>query len=366
VLSLENIGGVQQVFTEYIESVGSDSGIEHYAFSPNAVDNYYKSSCAVSLRSVKGMLRFMDLSRRPDNIVHLYNNASRKVNFALKFISAKVVYHERGRAWNISSVDKDIYSYLIDRSSFFIANSNATRLLMKLKFGLDEEQIQVVHNGIVDRGYCSRMREQSDVFKVGFIGRLNTPKGVEALVGVSKRIGKLKDVELSIAGDGPMLDYLKNNSGVNTFFHGRVGDPQLFISNLDVLIVPSIREPLGNVCIEAGMVSVPVIASNIDGIPEIVRNNEDGILLDPKKELDQKILGYGTTVIPEWVVSPNQATLIRPAGLDPDEVVDAIMRLKRDEDLRARLGKSLRRRVQTEFSIERYSNDLDGIYRFVR
>ena len=43
---------------------------------------------------------------------------------------------------------------------------------------------------------------------------------------------------------------------------------------MNVIVVPSIREPLGNVIIESGFVSKPVIASKVDGIPETITNNK--------------------------------------------------------------------------------------------
>ena len=51
---------------------------------------------------------------------------------------------------------------------------------------------------------------------------------------------------------------------------------KFFFKQINLLIVPSIREPFGNIILEAGICKVPVIASCIDGIPEIIDNNVNG------------------------------------------------------------------------------------------
>ena len=69
---------------------------------------------------------------------------------------------------------------------------------------------------------------------------------------------------------------------------GRVKDPYDFLKQIDLLIVPSIREPFGNICIEAGLCKTPVLASNIDGIPEIIKHNFSGELITPTDNLTVK------------------------------------------------------------------------------
>ena len=71
-------------------------------------------------------------------------------------------------------------------------------------------------------------------------------------------------------------------------FVGNIIQPLNFIKNLDILVVPSIREPLGIVNIEAGLCKVPVIASNIDGIPEVIKHNYSGLLINTTKYFNQK------------------------------------------------------------------------------
>ena len=64
------------------------------------------------------------------------------------------------------------------------------------------------------------------------------------------------------------------------------------------MIVPSIREPLGIVILQAALAKVPVIASWVDGIPEIIKKNF-GILIKPTKKIDSKIFKYSKINKPE-------------------------------------------------------------------
>ena len=83
-----------------------------------------------------------------------------------------------------------------------------------------------------------------------------------------------ENIKLVIAGEGVLEHMLKKNAAKlnNVQFIGRVKNPYLFMNKVSLLVVPSIREPLGNVCLEAGLCKVPVLATNVDGLPEIIEN----------------------------------------------------------------------------------------------
>lgn len=117
-----------------------------------------------------------------------------------------------------------------------------------------------------------------------FVGRLSKIKGVDILVNALSGIDK-KYWRLSILGDGPKEEFLKklvddNNLSQNIIFYGYQEEVKNFYASHDVLIVPSSRESFGRVIIEAMQFAIPVIASNIDGPSEIIKDGEDGILFE--------------------------------------------------------------------------------------
>jgi glycosyltransferase involved in cell wall biosynthesis len=121
---------------------------------------------------------------------------------------------------------------------------------------------------------------------VGYLGRLDPRKGVEDVCRAAATV----DAEFLIAGapllaDESYVDELKklaqDSAPGKVRFLGPVSDPWEFLSRLDVLVVPSRREPWGRVAAEALIAGVPVIAADTGGLPEIVRDGVDGCLYHP-------------------------------------------------------------------------------------
>jgi glycosyltransferase involved in cell wall biosynthesis len=159
-----------------------------------------------------------------------------------------------------------------------------------------------------------------------------------------------------------MLEYLEKLAlGLSNVFFVGVKNPINFMCSVDIIIVPSIREPLGNVIIEAGFCKKAVIASNIDGIPEII-NNISGILLTPREPISLNDIPLNATPFPELVVNPNTMKLQMPLELNCDDLVNAIEKLRNNPLLRLDFGKSLNETVLEKFTLEEYFNNIHKIY----
>jgi glycosyltransferase involved in cell wall biosynthesis len=123
--------------------------------------------------------------------------------------------------------------------------------------------------------------------RVVFIGLLAPQKGVRTLVEAAERI-RTPGAQLVLVGDGPErsdVEDLARRLGVAdrvhvTGFvpHDRV--PSVFAS-ADVLVLPSLYEELGTVLVEAIHAGLPVVASRVDGIPEVVEDGITGLLVTP-------------------------------------------------------------------------------------
>lgn len=121
-----------------------------------------------------------------------------------------------------------------------------------------------------------------------FVGRLTKEKGIEYLISAAENI----DAEIFIIGGGPYKKYLQNYTKIsevtNVHFLGYFGREYLselkeFYSRADVLVVPSIvDESLGLVILEAMAANTPVVASNKGGIPLVVKDGKNGILVRAK------------------------------------------------------------------------------------
>lgn len=127
-----------------------------------------------------------------------------------------------------------------------------------------------------------------------FLGRLDEGKGIKYLVDTFRKISD-NHIELVIAGKGEYEEYIKGVAKIDKRikykgFMNETGIEEL-LYNSDVLIIPSLwEEPFGRVIIEAYKFAMPVIGSNIGGIPEII-NDKTGILVEKgsESELQQAI-----------------------------------------------------------------------------
>jgi glycosyltransferase involved in cell wall biosynthesis len=368
-LSLVGIGGVQQSFVPYLQQVLKNSHFKHNVYGMHELDENYKDIEKYYTNinaSLFNKLKFLYFLYSKKNIVHFYNNlGSHSVNKLLKFItSSNIIFHERGTVWNAKDEDKEVYLSNASKAKIILANSNASKIMLSKRFGIDENKIKVVYNGFLSKYDDFIPKDESrysDKFSVGYIGRLDTPKGVHVLIETAKF---LADYSFFIAGTGTLESMLKDLAiGYdNIHFVGRIKEPLEFISKMDLIVVPSIREPLGNTVIEAGYCKKPVIASNVDGIAEIVENGVSGILLEPKNKLSIKELPKDSVPIPNVVVNPQTKQLQEPKEIDCNELCKAIKELEGNTLLRKEYGKKLYEVIKERFTIENYFAELEQIY----
>ena len=168
---------------------------------------------------------------------------------------------------------------------------------------------------------------------VTFIGRLEAWKGVRTFLQVAKLVtAEIQDVRFLVAGEGSLRhDLERNSSDINVKFLGQVHhqDVPRVLAETAVLVLPSYMEGLPTVCLEALASAVPVVASNVGGTSEIVRNEETGFLFE--------------------------------AG-DAPSCAKAVLRLLSDERLRRKMGRNGRRLVQTSYSWETVVRRIETIY----
>jgi len=369
-ISLTGIGGVQQSFLPYFKVALSRSKFKHVIFGLHKIDKEYDSIESYYTNLTQNYFKlfyFVYQVFSKQTIIHFYNNLGSKQVYRLLNIipSTNIIFHERGTIWNANMKDQKNYVQNALRAKIILANSNATKIMLSEKFGIDESKIYVLYNGFLSSSskYLPKNNVRySETFSVGYIGRLDTPKGVHILI---KAATYLKEYNFYIAGDGAWKDLLIQQAEgySNIYFLGRVSDPLEFIEQMDIIVVPSIREPLGNTVIEAGFCKKAVIASNVDGIPEIVENKISGILLNPKNNLSIKKLPLNAVPIPDVVVDPISKSLVSAKEIDAHELCESIKFLETNNETRLAYGNELHKKVLNTFSIENYFDKLESIYK---
>ena len=366
-VGLSGVGGVQRNFSEYMKlEIISDNEYRHTIYTLGRVDDQYQFSTNIlNILELKNLLSLIFDLISKSKIVHFYNNlTSIKVAFFLFFIPVtNLIIHERGSAWNLPSKRGFILKFIAWKSNLIITNSTATKTLVEKKFGISNSKIKVVYNG-VNTSIISKKKllENKETFFIGFLGRLDTPKGIHTLISAMHNL-KHENIKLVIAGDGPLRQDLMNRARNlnNVQFIGRVSNPHNFFNTISLLVVPSIREPLGNVCIEAGLYKVPVVASYIDGIPEIIDNYISGELIKPTQPVTD--LGVENSIpMPEYVVNPIDHELTQPMQIDPSELADRILFLSKNPCKLSQYANKLHKNIINNFSIENYRKHLNNIY----
>lgn len=185
-----------------------------------------------------------------------------------------------------------------------IAISEAVSDHLREDFGVSEENIRVIHNGIdVDRfkNPCLSGRQENLDIKielrknlglgkgsvVGIIARLSDVKGHIYLIRAMKTVlEKMPEAQLLIVGEGKMEKQLVNltkslNIEKNVFFVPKISNTNEVLSIMDLFVMPSLKEGLGLALMEAMAAGVAVIGSEVGGIKTLIQNGFNGILVKP-------------------------------------------------------------------------------------
>lgn len=123
----------------------------------------------------------------------------------------------------------------------------------------------------------------NDAFVVVSTGRIIEEKGFDVLEKVIRKIGVKKDLYFVIVGDGNFKEQMSYNlkSFSNVIFTGYRKDVLNILSESDSFVLCTKHETLGNSIIEALYSKLPVIVSNVGGIPEYVLDGQNGFLVNP-------------------------------------------------------------------------------------
>lgn len=194
-----------------------------------------------------------------------------------------------------------------------------------------KNKLVVIYNGIPNFKLRERVNE---ALTVGTIAELHKIKGLDVLLNAWSRFIKNREAKLVIIGDGEEKENLGNmakNLGISSsvIFKGYVDDARSFLPLFDIFCLPSRSEAMPYVLLEAGFAELPVVASAVGGIPEIIESGSNGILVPPE---NSEVL-FSTLVL-----------------------------LANDVELRKRLGANLKASIEEKFSFEEMSKKTFALY----
>ena len=228
-----------------------------------------------------------------------------------------------------------------------IAISNQVKQHLIKDFGVDERNVVLIHSGIDTQKYKTLgILEKENLKKeigikqnhlvVGSAGRFSTVKGLDYfLKAIPHVLKEHENVTFLLIGYGRDEERLRKISkdlklGDKLIFYNPEKDIGYYLGVLDVFIAPSIQEGLGLSILEAQAQQIPVIASNVGGIPDIIDDKVTGVLVEPR---------------------------------DSIALSSAIVRLLYDARLREYIQKNAYYRVVDQFSLYKMIKQTEGVYR---
>jgi glycosyltransferase involved in cell wall biosynthesis len=165
-----------------------------------------------------------------------------------------------------------------------------------LAAGVSEQRCLLIENGIDTQNFSRtlepgeakrRLGIPADRLVIGAVGRLSAEKGFDLLIqAVDRLLAQGLDIELRIAGDGdqvgPLHDLIASLGRQDRVrLLGYCPEPLGLYQAMDVFALSSLREGLPNVLLEAMALEVPVVATRVAGIPRLIVDGENGLLVEP-------------------------------------------------------------------------------------
>ncbi len=184
------------------------------------------------------------------------------------------------------------------RTDTMVASSQAVRQSF-IQRGIRPAKIAVIHNSVdlarfeaVDWEAARRATRRAfgwdeSHFVLGTVARLERVKGLDRLIEAAKMVVEaIPQARVLVVGDGPQRkDLLSQVHHLelreHCIFAGLRSDVPQILPAFDLFVLPSLSEALGIAAIEALASGVPVVASRVDGVPEVVIHGETGLLVPP-------------------------------------------------------------------------------------
>ncbi len=194
-----------------------------------------------------------------------------------------------------------------------------------------KNKLVVIHNGLK---LFELKPSENHEFTVGAISELHKIKGLDILLKAWKKFIGNHSAKLVIMGAGEEKNNLEKlaedlNILDSVVFKGFVDNARSQLSLFDIFVMPSRSEAMPYALLEAGFASLPVIASSVGGIPEVIENEKNGLLVE-KENIEQ--------------------------------LASALSRLVDDVDLRNKLGTNLKQTITTKFSFEKMIRETFALY----
>jgi glycosyltransferase involved in cell wall biosynthesis len=297
----------------------------------------------VAIRSEIGLISFFHLFSilrrvRPDVIAFNTPRAVLIGTLASRLAStrARIIFRRVNFPLRKSPFTRFKYTWGID---CIVAISESIRLQLQV-CGIPLSKIKTIYEGMDLSLYPRRVPStpipaQRPVV-VGTVAHLSREKGLKYLIEAASLIPNVREkIRFVVVGDGECHQELKEQvkqRGLEDIFHfaGFHSDTSKFMKSFDIFALPSLSEGLSSAILEAMASSLPIVATEVGGIPELVKNEENGLLVAPG---------------------------------NPSALALAIQQLSAHPEEARRMGERGRERMELQFTLERKIRETEDLCR---
>jgi len=292
-----------------------------------------------SLNRVQRVRRIVqELRQHPPLILqsqHFHMNLY--VTAAARWLRLREVGALRSDAYNeVRSIGGWAGRWSLNKPRFLAANSRAA-MDNAIEMGVPSDRLFLLPNVLDTDQFCPPKVRLGKPVKLLWVGRLSQEKRADRFIRlVAATQGRAGEAcHGVIAGDGPDRAALEKQAEAlgllpaKIEFRGRVTDMKPVYQECDILLLTSDREGTPNVILEGMSAGLPVVATRVGGVPEIVQEGKAGFLAEPNQE---------------------------------EQLVEALVNLVDNAVLRKDMGQMARANVLSQFSVERLADYLEQLY----
>lgn len=306
-------GGVDRYLRMLLKYMDREQFENIVVFSQNFNKNDYESIVdgyetvqmyrSIGIYDVKSVFQIRKLIKeyQPDIVYAHSSKAGAVGRLADIGLKNKCIYNPHGWAFNMrcSKIKKLLYTFIEKIAAHFcdkiVCISDAEKQSALENKICAKSKLQVIYNGIDIQEYENKKSSgltrrkigiPENAFVVGMVGRLSQQKAPDVFVKMAVQVKKnISNAYFIIVGSGEMEEKIKNYAAANgigksLLVTGWVDEPMDYIELFDVACLLSRWEGFGLVLPEYMMAGKPIVATNVDAIPEIIHDEENGFLVE--------------------------------------------------------------------------------------
>jgi len=282
---------------------------------------------------------------------HIWNPASCRYAYtAAKKTSTPLIITEHD-PFRLSPIKQALKKRQLKNTKKIISISKQNEKLLKELYPEHAKKLHTILNGIdttwwqsqllgfterdIKEVKISQFHARKDTLIIISVAALHERKGINYLIEAMPKItSEFPNVKLVIVGEGPERTKLeklikKLDQERHIQLLGHINSTAPLMKSANIFCLPSKREAFGLVNLEAMITGLPIVATKVGGIPEIIEDNENGILIEPENS---------------------------------EAIAEALKKLVKSESLREKLGKRGLEIVKSRFSAKKMAEEYGKIY----